>query len=439
VQTGAELSRLASQELDEGLRFFDYIRLGFAFVALGLLLTLTGAALLTPALVRPVVAVLGAAFAWWTPGRLGGRNSARQPRRTAITAAALMVGISLVVGIGVVLTSVTKTFDQALDNQIKVDLLIAGEQTGPLRPTFAGSVLDQTRQQPGVDTVLGVYTDIGLLDGDQTVIGAVTDSTTMRTMFGMRAAAGRLDGLDAGQLLVDERTATASGRYVGDQVRVQLTKGDTRTFTVVGIYTQTPTVSGWLTGQAETTHFRTTDPSMGLIRLSPDTSVPAVRARIAELLADSPEATVSDRSGFVRQQTRALDTLRATVQILMAMAIIIAVLGIVNTLALSVIERTRELGLLRAIGLRRAQLVGMIAVESVIISVFGALLGVAVGAALGTATVRGLHDQGIEALGLPWGQMAAYLALGIAIGVIACVAPAIRAARLNTLSAIAYE
>lgn len=163
----------------------------------GLLLALTGVALLTPALVRPVVAVLGAAFAWWTPGRLGGRNSARQPQRTAITAAALMVGISLVVGIGVVLTSVTKTVDQALDDQIKVDLLIAGEQTGALRPTFAGSVLDQTRQQPGVDTVLGVYTDIALLDANQTVIGAVTDSATMRTMFGMRAASGPLGGLGA--------------------------------------------------------------------------------------------------------------------------------------------------------------------------------------------------------------------------------------------------
>jgi putative ABC transport system permease protein len=127
------------------------------------------------------------------------------------------------------------------------------------------------------------------------------------------------------------------------------------------------------------------------------------------------------------------------VQILMAMAIIIAVLGIVNTLALSVIERTRELGLLRAIGLRRAQLVGMIAVESVVISFFGALLGVTVGVALGVATVRGLHDQGIVTLGLPWGQMAAYLALGVVIGTIACVAPAVRAARQNTLAAIAYE
>jgi putative ABC transport system permease protein len=419
----------------------DHAGSGNALVALlaGVLLTLTGIALLTPALVGPVIAVLGAAFGRWTPGRLGGRNSARQPRRTAITAAALMVGISLVVGIGVVLTSVTKSFNEALGNQITVDLIIAGEQTGPLPPTFDGNVLDRTRQMTDVATVVGFATDIGLLDGTRTTIGAVTDSAQMRSMFGMRAAAGTIDGLGAGQLLIDERTAATANRKVGDRVRVQLSKGDARTFTVVGIYAQTPGLSGWLTGDAEKTNFRTPDPSTGLIRVAPGASVPAVRARIAELLSDSPETTVSDRSGYVRQQTRALDSLRGMVQILMALAIIIAVLGIINTLALSVIERTRELGLLRAIGLRRGQVVEMIAVESVLISVFGALLGVVVGVLLGAATVQGLHDQGIKALGLPWGQMVAYLVLGVAIGVLASVAPAVRAARLNVLAAIAYE
>lgn len=436
---GAAVTVVGAALLTAGLT--DHAGAGNALAALltGVLLTLTGVALLTPILVRPVIAALGTAFAWWTPGRLGARNSARQPRRTAITAAALMVGISLVVGIGVVLTSVNRSFDEVLGDQIKVDLIIAGEQTGPLPPTFDGAVLDQTRRMPDVATVLGFSTDIGLLDGDQTAIGAVTDSTAMRSMFGIRAAAGTLDGLAAGQLLVDARTAATTNRHVGDRVRIQLTKGDARTFTIVGIYAQTPGLSGWLTDGAESKNFRTTDPSTGLVRVAPGASVPAVQARIAELLNDSPEATVSDRSGYVRQQTRALDSLRGMVQILMALAIIIAVLGIINTLALSIIERTRELGLLRAIGLRRGQVVSMVAVESVLISIFGALLGVAVGVLLGVATVQGLHDQGIEALGLPWGQMAAYLVLGIVIGVVASVAPAVRAARLNVLAAIAYE
>ena len=127
------------------------------------------------------------------------------------------------------------------------------------------------------------------------------------------------------------------------------------------------------------------------------------------------------------------------VQVLLALAILIAVLGVVNTLALSVLERTRELGLLRAVGLGRAQTMRMITVEAVVISVFGALLGVAVGAGLGTAVVRALAGDGITDLVLPWGWMGTYLVLAAFVGVIAAVLPAIRAARLNVLGAIAHE
>jgi len=127
------------------------------------------------------------------------------------------------------------------------------------------------------------------------------------------------------------------------------------------------------------------------------------------------------------------------IQVLLALAILIAVLGIVNTLALSVLERTRELGLLRAVGLRRGQTMRMVTVEAVVISVFGALLGLAVGAGLGTAVVRALRDDGITELTLPWTQMGAYLALAAVVGVLAAILPAIRAARTSVLNAIAYE
>jgi putative ABC transport system permease protein len=129
----------------------------------------------------------------------------------------------------------------------------------------------------------------------------------------------------------------------------------------------------------------------------------------------------------------------AMVQILMALSIVIAVLGIVNTLALSVIERTREFGLLRAIGLGRGQMMEMVGAESVLISVFGAVLGLVVGVGLGVAVVLGLRDEGITTIALPWSQMATYLVLGAVIGLVAAVLPAIRAARLDVLNAIAYE
>ena len=329
-----------------------------------------------------------------------------------------MIGIALITGINVVLTSVTTSLQQVMDRQVSADLIIAGEQTGPLAPTFDATVLDRTAQLPGVTSVVGVYSDIALLNGEQTTVVAVTDSTAVRQMFGMSAKTGRLDGLAAGQFVLDEQNAQARHLQVGDTVRVQLTKGEARTFTLVGIYTRTPGVAGWITAKDEVANFRTAEPTQGFIQTAKDASVADVKARVAALLADSPEATVSDRSGYVRQQTKAYDTVLAMVQILMALSIIIAVLGIVNTLALSVIERTREIGLLRAIGLHRAQTMGMVGVESVVISLFGALLGLTLGLGLGAAVARGLRDQGITAIGVPWGQMVVYLVLGAVIGVV---------------------
>jgi putative ABC transport system permease protein len=334
---------------------------------------------------------------------------------------------------------VTSSLTRIVETQIHADLMIAGEQLGPTPPTFDGEVLDRAQALPGVAHVVGVYSDLALLDGEQIQIAAVTDSSIMRTMFGMAAKEGSLDALGGGQLVVDERTAAALGRHAGDKVRVQLSKGEPRVFTIAGVYTQTPGVVGWITSRSEVAKFRSDRPSQGFIQAADGTSITELRSQVAGLLAASPEVNVSDRSGYVRQQTRSLDAVLAMVQILMALSIIIAVLGIVNTLALSIIERTRELGLLRAIGLRRRQLMGMIGVESVVISVFGALLGVVVGIVLGAAAARGLRDQGITTIGLPWTPLLVYLAIGAVIGVVASILPAIRAARLNVLGAIAYE
>jgi putative ABC transport system permease protein len=408
---------------------------------IGLLLILTGVALLTPSLTRPVVSALANIFAGWMPGRLGGRNSARNPRRTAVTAAALMVGISLITGISVVLTSATASLNHILNTQMHVDLIIAGDQsaTNVYPPTFDSTVLDRARALPGVSQVVGVYADVAVVNGKPTPIAAVTDSTQMRQMAGMTAKEGTLDGLAAGQLVVDENTAKSLNLHAGDRVTVQLSKGDASVFTITGVYTQTPGVNGWITGQAEAARFRTAQPSEGFIETANGASTAQIKAEVAAMLATNPEVTVADRSGYVQQQTASLNSVMAMVQMLLALSIIIALLGIVNTLALSLIERTRELGLLRAIGLRRQQLMSMVGVESVIISLFGALLGVAVGVALGAASTRGLRDQGFTTIGVPWGQLLVYLALGAVVGVIASVVPAVRAARLNVLEAIAYE
>jgi putative ABC transport system permease protein len=409
------------------------------FILGGVLVGFIGVALLTPLVARPVVSVLGRLFSWSVPGKLGRLNSGRNPRRTAITAAALMVGLALITGVNVILASATSSLHKLGDTQVKADLIVSGDQTSQYPPTFDGAVLDATRKIPGVREVSGEYFDAALVDGKRQSVSVETDLPALVDMFPLKAKEGTLAALGRDQLVLDEDRARELGVHAGSTIPVQLSRGAPRTMTVAGVYAKNDVMSGILLSSSVVPDLRVAQPSWAYIRVADGASVSAVRGQVDKLLADSPEVTVSDRSGFIDQQTKQFDTVLLMIQILLALAILIAVLGIINTLALSVLERTRELGLLRAIGLRRGQMMRMVTVESVVISVFGALLGLAVGTGLGAAVVRALRDQGFTNLALPWSQMATYLVLAGFVGVIAAVLPAIRAARINVLGAIAHE
>ncbi|GIJ78921.1 putative ABC transport system permease protein [Micromonospora phaseoli] len=405
----------------------------------GVLFAFIGVALLTPLISKPVVAALGAVFSGWVPGKLGRLNSGRNPRRTAITAAALMVGIALVTGITVILDSAKSSISGLVEENVTAELVIAGVQSGPRPPSFDPAVLDETKAIPGVRMVDGQYGDMALVGDERTWVGAVTEPAAMRQIYGATATAGDIDRLAAGQMLISSDTAESRGLSVGSTLPVQFARGDSQTYTVTGIYESSPIFGGVILPAEAARNFSITQPIQAFIQLEPGAQVADVQPRVEALLADSPEVSVADQQAFIEEQTGQLDGLLQMIQILLALAIVIAVLGIINTLALSVLERTRELGLLRAIGLRRSQTMGMITVEAVVISVFGALLGVAVGAGLGAAVVEALRDEGITTLVLPWGQMGVFLGLAALIGVVAAVLPAIRAARINVLGAIAHD
>ena len=161
--------------------------------------------------------------------------------------------------------------------------------------------------------------------------------------------------------------------------------------------------------------------------------------RLDEVVADLPIVTVKDQAAFADEQRAPIDQLVLMIFALLGLALVIAVLGIVNTLALSVIERTREVGLLRAIGLSRGQLRVMITLESVVIAVLGAVLGVVLGICFGIAMMYAVRDEGLEVISLPWGQLGIFLAASVVVGVLAAVFPARRAGRLDVLRAIATE
>jgi putative ABC transport system permease protein len=240
-------------------------------------------------------------------------------------------------------------------------------------------------------------------------------------------------------VVVDDQTARDEGLSVGDQVPIRLVRAEERDYQLVGIYEAVGFSSGFAISAEDADGMRSPNPSQAFIQLRDGAEAGPVREQLERLLADSPEVQVHDQSSFVEQQTRVFDQILGFVQILLVLAMLIAVLGVINTLVLSVIERTRELGLLRAVGLGRGATMRMITVESVVISLFGALLGIGVGAALGAAVVRALRDEGFTHLTLPWSLMVTYLVIAAVVGVVAAVIPAIRAARLNVLAAIAYE
>lgn len=410
----------------------------------GVLASFLGVALLTPLLARPIAGLIGQLFSWSTPGRLGRLNSRRNPRRTAITAAALMIGVALIAGMSVIVSSFKSTITSIAGQDIHVDLMISSDWSGSgPQPTFDASVLDKTAQIDGVTKVIGEYDDmasvaVGDKDAEVKYVAAVTSVPDLKSMWSLKTVSGSLPELEADQALIDKTNAEAQGITVGSTATIQFTNGEPQTVTVVGIY-DSDLFAGWVLPESMSVLFTSDQPAWSYIELSDSASESDVRDEINALLADSPETTVTSMDDLVDQASESMDQVLMMVQILLGLAILIAILGIINTLALSIIERTRELGMLRAIGLKRAQMMRMVTVESVIISVFGALLGLVVGSGLGIAIVKALKSEGITELTLPWGEFGIYLVLAAIVGVIAAVIPAIRAARVNVLTAIASE
>jgi putative ABC transport system permease protein len=405
----------------------------------GVLVAFIGIALLTPLISRPVVAGLGRLFSWSLPGRLGRLNSGRNPRRTAITAAALMVGIALVTGVTVVMDSAKSSLKAEAATVLKAEVIISGDQNGPRPPTYDPAVLREAAAIPGVRAAAGLWNDQILVNGEKQWVNATDDLAALREAYGANAAAGSLSTLRDDEIAVSVPEAAAHGWQVGTKVAIQASRGEARDYTIVATYAEDTLPGSYLLPGAATKDFGITQPVLGFVRLDDGVAVAQVLPQVKALLADSPEVSATDAQAFVDQQAASFDMIITMIQILLALAILIAVLGVINTLALSVLERTRELGLLRAVGLGRAQTMRMVTVEAVVISVFGALLGVVVGAGLGTAVTRALESDGVTELVLPWGRMGTYLLLAAVVGVIAAVLPAIRAARLNILGAIAHD
>lgn len=401
-------------------------------LGVGALLSFLGVAGLSPLLSRPASRLLGWPLARGVPGKLGQRNAMRNPRRTASTAAALMIGLALVSAVSVLGASTKASVVKIVEGAVGADLVV--QQKGFARG-FSPTVTQSVRSAQGVARVDVLRFEQAKVGKAVTFVTAVPAESIGRTITLTRKA-GDLS-LSPTTLLLSDKEATDRALRPGDSVQVTFGRGTTQTLRVAGIYLANQLVGPYLLDQSASQQFTNRLDSVLLVEARKGVSADQVRASVDQVVAAEPTVEVLNRAEFTKSTTSQIDTVTTIITILLGLSILIAVLGIVNTLALAVIERTHELGLLRAVGLSRRQTRRMVTVEAVIVSVFGALLGIGVGSVFGVAFQRALADQGIDQLSFPAGRLVVFVVVAGLAGVLAALLPARRAARLDVLRAIA--
>jgi putative ABC transport system permease protein len=401
-------------------------------LGVGCILTFLAVAALAPLLSAPTARLLGAPLTGHVPGRLGRLNAMRNPRRTATTAAALMIGLAMVSAVSLVGASAKASFATDVPAALGADLVV--QQQGPGQGIPVG-IARQLAALPEVGRADGLHMDQAKVGSSLTNVTTLPGSAVGHAML-LKQTSGDVNALAPGRILVDQQEATSKALEVGSRVSVQMPRSDARSYLVVGTYQANLLASKYLLDISASVGFAAAEDTTLLITRRPGVSVDALRSAVESVTATLPSAEVWDRGELADSATSQIDTAMAFINVLLLLSIAIAVLGIVNTLALSVIDRTRELGLLRAVGLSRGQTRRMITTEAVIVAVFGALLGIAVGVGFGIALQRGLQDQGITVLAIPYGRLSLFVLAAAITGVLAALLPARRAARLNILSAI---
>ncbi|WP_155060171.1 ABC transporter permease [Streptomyces blattellae] len=418
-----------------------------SLLGLGVVLTLVATVIAGPLLVRPVIRVLGGAFPalFGSVGRMSQRNALRNPRRTGATAAALMVGLALVGGMSVASASITKSFDEQIDNTLGADFVVQNSNFVP----FPEELTNRVEDTDGVGLIVRsrlTPVAVSLPDGDrvETTAGAydprLDDVANITYAQGDTAAA-----LADGHLAMDRDFARDHGVRVGSTIPVEFQSGRTAGLTVGALTDQDSAegfgMQGGLYFGMDTLELYApgAQDSAVYVNASRGTSADELRTDLETTLDAYPQVDVRDIADYKELVHDQIAVLLYLVYALLGLAITIAVLGVVNTLALSVVERTREIGLLRAIGLTRRQLRRMIRLESVVIAVFGAVLGLALGLVWGVCTQQVLALQGMTAFAIPWTTIIAVVIGSAVVGVIAALLPALRASRMNVLAAIAHE
>ncbi|WP_328894414.1 ABC transporter permease [Streptomyces sp. NBC_00236] len=419
---------------------------GSLFLGLGVVLTLIGFIVIGPLLAGVVVRALSVVVLrlFGPVGRLAERNALRNPRRTGATGAALMIGLALVACLSVVGSSMVASATDELDRSVGADFIVQSS-TGQLIVPQAAKALETA---PGIEHITN-YKAIGAKltspDGSTTDEDVTAADPTYPQDLQRETVAGDLSAAyGKNAMSVGDEYATEHGIKVGDTITVAFKAGDTAKLKVAAITSDDTTVDqgAMYMNTATAERYVPADKmpkNVIMFAKAQDGKEKEAYAALKSSLAEYPQYKVQNQADFKQDLKDQIGQLLNIVYGLLALAIIVAVLGVVNTLALSVVERTREIGLMRAIGLSRRQLRRMIRLESVVIALFGALLGLGLGMGWGTSAQKLLALEGLGVLEIPWPTIITVFVASAFVGLFAALVPAFRAGRMNVLNAIATD
>lgn len=399
---------------------------------------------LAPLIVGPVVRALG-----WLPGRLGGSpvrlavaNAHRAPGRTAATMAALMIGIGLISASSVATATVRATADRQIQTNYPVDYFLSASLDNGAIPA---SVADQLSADDRLEAVVSVRkeestiaAEDGQSNGGSSTVGSI-EPTGLAQLPSIELASGSLDDLQPGTAIVGTGGTIGEGREIGDTIRITTESGTTGEYTIVGLadgyIAQLEILLSW-EDMAALNPLKVDDDFV-LIRAASGVSPNESRSAIHSVTDDFPLVTVDSMAEVRAQITSVVDSIIAVIAGLLAFAIIIALLGIMNTLSLSVLERTRESATIRALGLTKGQLRAMIIAEALLIALGGALVGGSLGVFYGWAATRVMFGGMDIVMTIPVDKLVLYAALAAIAGTLAAVLPARKAAKASVVTAMA--
>ncbi|MGK3940489.1 FtsX-like permease family protein [Streptomyces caeruleatus] len=408
---------------------------GQAPMGLGAVLLIIGVFILTPLLSRPLIAAAAPLMrVFGVSGKLARQNSVRNPRRTAATASALMIGLTLITGMTVMAGSLQKSIDKMASAAVRADYVVSMANGNELSP----GVERKLAKVDGVTAVSPLRNAVSRIDGETEFLTGV-NGPAIGELTDLKVDSGAFE-VGGTRVVVDQETAKSRDWKAGSAFTAHYEDGKAQQLTVSGIYEGNELIRGIMVDTATLDPHLSDLSDMQVMLKTSDGASDATKDRLEKALGSNPAIKVQDKKDLSESIAQMFTLMLNMLYGLLAMAVIVAVLGVINTLAMSVFERSQEIGMLRAIGLDRKGIKRMVRLESLVISLFGGVLGIGLGVFFGWAAGELLGAKmATYELVLPWARMAVFLLLAATVGILAALWPARRAARMNMLAAIKAE